>query len=674
MKYFLKTATAVLIFVCLSLSSFAQNPPIKFGDIPLDQLKMKVYEKDSSASAVILADYGKSYIDYRVDQFQVIFERHVRIKIMNKDGYEWANHEIQLYHENDRKEKFSSLKGITYNLIGSKVVKNSIGKESIFEERLDDNRTKLKFTMPMVQEGSIVEFTYKVSSDFLFNYRGWRFQETIPVVWSEYQASFIEYYRYQSMFQGYIPMAINEKSEGRQRFTIRTESKNNAMVGHVPGSTDDYEAQNTTYRWVAKDVPAFVSEPYMTTANDYISLVNFELESINWPNQPIKYVRGTWEKVNEQFNQSDFFGQKLSGSAFLKKELETVISDEDSDEEKIAKVYSFVRDKVQWNGQKAKYLSTNLKKPLDDGSGSSAEINLLLVALLKKAGLTADAVLISTRDHGRIKQHLAVSSQFNYVICKVQFGDSYALLDATEPYLPINALPERCLNSLGYVISDTNPGWVGIPSSFNKKTTIGGALKINDNGEILGSLTYKYSGYNSLDQRKNYYNKGEEDFLSDKKSSSTWGITDIEIENKEDLSKPFVIIYDAQIDDEAEILGNIIYLNPMLTGKYEKNPFTLEKREYPIDFSCPIEELYYTTFTLPEGYQLETPIKPFSVALPERAGRFTYNITLNGNTLTVMSKLNINKTQFVMGEYLFIKEFFAQIVAKQNEQIVLKKS
>ena len=526
----------------------------------------------------------------------------------------------------------------------------------------------------MVQEGSIIEFTYKINSDFLFNYRGWRFQETIPVVWSEYRASFIEYYQYQSMFQGYIPMFINEKEEGRQRFSIRTESVNNTISGYVPGSTNDYEARNTTYRWVAKDVPAFISEPYMTTANDYVSLVNFELESVNWPDQPIKYVRGTWRKVNEQFNQSEFFGQKLKSSAFLKKELETIISETDSEQDKIAKIYSFVRSKVQWNGQKAKYLNTNLKKPLDDGSGSSAEINLLLVALLKKAGLSTDAVLISTRDHGRIKQHLAVSSQFNYVICKVQFGDSYALLDATEPFLPINALPERCLNNLGYVISDTNPGWVKIPSSFKKKTTIGGALTINEDGEIIGSFTYKYFGYNSLSQRKSYFRKGEEDFLSDKKSSSTWDITDIELENMEDLSKPFVISYDAQIDDDAESLGNIIYLNPMLSDKYEKNPFTLEKREYPIDFSCPIEELYYITFTLPEGYELESQIKPFAVSLPERAGRFTYNITLNGNTLTVMSKLNINKTQFVMDEYLYMKEFFAQIVAKQNEQIVLKKS
>ena len=83
MKYFVKTVAIALIFLCSFLFGFSQKPPIKFGDIPLDQLKMAVYEKDSSASAVVLADYGKSYIDYRNGNFKVLFERIIRIKIIS---------------------------------------------------------------------------------------------------------------------------------------------------------------------------------------------------------------------------------------------------------------------------------------------------------------------------------------------------------------------------------------------------------------------------------------------------------------------------------------------------------------------------------------------------------------------------------------------------------------
>jgi hypothetical protein len=44
------------------LTSLAQKSPIKFGDIPLEDLKMTTYPQDSSAHAVILTDYGESYL------------------------------------------------------------------------------------------------------------------------------------------------------------------------------------------------------------------------------------------------------------------------------------------------------------------------------------------------------------------------------------------------------------------------------------------------------------------------------------------------------------------------------------------------------------------------------------------------------------------------------------
>ncbi|MFY0651526.1 MAG: DUF3857 domain-containing protein [Cyclobacteriaceae bacterium] len=671
MKTYLTLCTALLC--CLSISyCLGQKSPIKFGTVPLDELKMTVYEKDSSASAVILADYGSTNFDYGTDGFEIIFIRHVRIKIINKDGYDWADHEIQIYNKGSSEETVSNIKGMTYNLEGSKMAKTKLSKESIFKEKIDENWDKVKFTMPNVKEGSIIEYTYRVRSDFYFNYRGWRFQHEIPVLWSEYRASFIEYYKYKHLFQGYIPLFINEESRGEQSFVVRT-SAEVGINGRTPGSVDNYKASVDNFRWVAKDVPAFISEPYMTTAKNYISLVNFELEATMFPGQPHKYVRGTWEKLNQRFLDYSTFWGKVKGSAFLNKELENVISADDSDEQKIAKVYSFIKSKVRWNGDSRIYVNRSLKQVLDEGKGNSAEINLMLTSMLKKAGVNADPVLISTRSHGIVKSYHAVSSQFNDVICKVYLGDKYLLLDATESYLPINALPERCLNGQGFVVSETNHGMVEIPSNYNRSIKITGEIDLTEDGTLSGSLSYNYGGYNGLSQRKSYYKNGEEDFMDDKKSNSEWEIETISIENKEDFSKPFVVNYEAEINEGAEGMGDMIYLDPILSGKLEKNPFTLEKREYPVDFSCPIEQLYYVTFNLPEGYQLEEPSKPFVLMLPNRSGKFHYQLMPNGNKLTIMSRLNIYKILFVMEEYPSLKEFFAQIVAKQNEQIVLKK-
>ena len=52
----------------------------------------------------------------------------------------------------------------------------------------------------------------------------------------------------------------------------------------------------------------------------------------------------------------------------------------------------------------------------------------------------------------------------------------------------------------------------------------------------------------------------------------------MELEDEKEFNKPFIIKYQAIIDEGAESIGNLIYLDPILSGKYEKNPFTLEKR------------------------------------------------------------------------------------------------
>lgn len=105
------------LFLCLIVCSVqAQKAPIKFGDIPMEDMKMNSYEKDSSASAVILVDYGQSTIVYRQNVgFTLDFERITRIKILNKEGLKWGDFTIPLYKSGSTDEKLTSLKAVTYN-------------------------------------------------------------------------------------------------------------------------------------------------------------------------------------------------------------------------------------------------------------------------------------------------------------------------------------------------------------------------------------------------------------------------------------------------------------------------------------------------------------------------------------------------------------------------------
>ena len=49
------------------------------------------------------------------------------------------------------------------------------------------------------------------------------------------------------------------------------------------------------------------------------------------------------------------------------------------------------------------------------------------------------------------------------------------------------------------------------------------------------------------------------------------------------------------------------------------------------------------------------------------------HVTHLGNNVMITSIIKINQTTFVHDEYAYLKEFFNQIIAKQAENIVIKK-
>jgi len=650
---------------------------MKFGKIDVENLKMTHYSKDSTVSAVVLCDYGEAAIRYNTTLgFQVVFDRHTRIKIFSKEGYEWADEEIFLYQSptSSGKEVVGLLKGVTYNWEEGKVTKTKLTGKSIFEEKYDSENNIKKFTLPNVKEGSIIEYKYTLTSDFTFNFQSWEFQKSIPVLWSEFRTAIPEYFTYEKGFQGYLPVDIDEPSQSSNSINFQTITRDNT----TSATTSTVELTKIPYvekrnRWVIKNAPAFVSESYMTTDRNYISKVRFELASTKMPNQPIKRVMGTWDNINTKFLENSYFGLKVKGSGFLKKEVEVITANLADDNAKIEAIYNFVKSNIKWDGRSRRYLDFNLKKPFDEKKGSSSEVNLILTSMLQKAGIVADPVLISTRSNGIIRQAFPLSSQFNYVICKVTLGDRHILLDATDPYLPMNILPKRCLNGQGWVVSENNSGWIPVVSTQRALTQVSGNLVISEDGVLSGDLTTKYRGYDSRSPRRGYFVDGEEKYISNLMDESKWEITEISLENADDLSSSFIEKYLIDEMEAAENLGGKIYLQPIVSNEWDENPFKTDERKYPVDFAMPWSEQYFVHFTIPEGYEVEEFPKSRAIVLPEGTGKFMYKVTLSENKISVLNTLDIKKSVFYQPEYATLKEFFAQIIAMQKEQIILRR-
>ena len=134
-------------------------------------------------------------------------------------------------------------------------------------------------------------------------------------------------------------------------------------------------------------------------------------------------------------------------------------------------IFQFVKRKVKWNGYKGLSLDKTLKRAYEEGSGNVAVINLMLTSILRKAGLRANPVLVSTRSNGI--PFFPTRNGFNYLITAVSIGNETILLDASEFYSFPNLLPKRALNWRGRLImKDGSSSWINLTSGASSKEQV----------------------------------------------------------------------------------------------------------------------------------------------------------------------------------------------------------
>jgi hypothetical protein len=638
-----------LFLALLTVPSYAQKSPLNFGKIPMEDMEMTAYDKDTSAAAVILADYGESYVQVNATNATLNFERHIRIKILKKDGLKWADASIPLFHTGSSEEKVSGLKASTYNLEGSKIVETKMSKDGIFNENFNRNISLKKFTLPNVKEGSVIEYSYTIISEFITNFPNWKFQHTIPTRLSEYWAVIPEFFVYEKYTKGYLSITDYE---------IKSKSMGSYMAN--------------SHHWKMKDAPAFKEEPFMTSEDDYLSQINFAISYINFPMQPVREIMGSWNKLSSNLLESESFGGIIQGSNFLKKQVEELTQGLTEPTEKIVAIHNYVKQTIEWNGQKD-FTADNLKKIIELKKGTSGDINLLLASMLEKAAISVEMVLLSTRDHGFVRKEFPMQNQFNYTVCLVRIGDKTLLLDATEKFLPINVLPEHCLNGQGLIISKYNQGWINLDTKVKARTVISAEVALNKAGELKGKLNFLRDGYDAKKMRKDFTTKGQELYLKDFLGTKTWQVEKSDFQNISEIDQSAKEIYDLSINDHVNITGDVIYINPFIVSQVESNPFIQEKREYPVDFGTMLEKIYIVQLTIPDGYKVDEVPQSKIITLPGNSARYIYNVSQRENVINITSNFQVNKNLFIQDEYPNLREFYNIMIAKQSEQIVLKK-
>ncbi|WP_162268242.1 transglutaminase domain-containing protein [Hymenobacter sp. PAMC 26628] len=661
------------------MAAHAQTEPVKFGQIDAKDLTAAPFVADSAAGAVVLCDYGRSrLVGYR-DGFRVVFERVTRVKILKKSGYDAATVEIPLYHRDGDQEEITNLRGFTYNLVGGQVQKTKLDATGVFLEKRSPRINVRRFTLPSVREGAVVEYAYTLSSDFLFNFQNWVFQGPYPVRWSEYRTSIPVFYKYKIIRQGGQPLAVDRSTVGKTTLLVDNKLASSSLsVGQTNGSLT-VSAPTEEYQWAMQNVPPLREEAYTTTAADYEARIDFQLVGEQWPEQPYRDLTDSWAKINARLLADDNFGQQLERGGFLKDQMGALAAQYPDPAARAAAVRQTIMAAVRYNGTNRYATEASLRKAYDAHSGTAADVNLLLIAALRQAGLPAQPVLLSTRGHGRVSQTYPLLDKFNYVVALVTDADGHDLLvDATDPALPCGTLPERCLNQTGRLIAP-GPGaadgrWVDLRPSQRHAHFRQARLTLDAQGGLAGQVHEEYAGYAGADAREELARLGEKKYAAQlAHQHAAWALAPLAVGARDDVQKPLALDYafTRAADDGAP--AGTLYLSPLREFLDGQNPFTQEDRSFPVDFGAPQEETLLVALTLPAGYELAETPKNAIIDLPDSGGRYLFNVATIGSTVNFTSRLALRKPVYSAAEYTHLREFYRLMLEKQAEKLVIKK-
>ena len=666
----MKNSTRLILLLCCiaSLSLHAQDKSrLKYGKITAEDFDLSKYKFDTSVSAVVIADIGSSAFEgNNKGGLSLLFRRHTRIKILNKNGVDAATVTIPLYFTNTTEEKVNGLKGVTYSLENGKVIETELEKKSIFKDKLDKNHLEIKFTLPAVKEGVIIEYTYSVTSDFTFNLQPWAFQGMYPILWSEYEVKIPEVYNYVFLAQGSFPLKHDVETT-RENYTI-VDSEGTSSSSRI-----SFSANSSRHTWVATNVPVLKEESFTSSLRNHISKIEFQLSQVRYPNNPIRDVMGNWEKTAIELMKDSEFGADLTKSNnWLNEELASVVNGTTDRLEKAKKIYAYVRDRFTATGTHGIWLSTPLRNTFKSKNGYVPDINMLLVAMLKQQGIESYPVILSKRRNGYAHDLYPLLNRYNYLVAYAVIDKKEYFLDATDRSLGFNKLPEACYNGQARIIYPAiGKAYDLLPDSLNEKKMVSVFLKSEKPGEWAGHFTANLGYYESAGVREHVKSSGEEAFFKAIQSSYTgdWSLSESKIERLKDQEASVKVDYDFMIQQTDEM----VYFNPLITEGYDENHFKSAERLYPVEMPYKTDETYIFNMEIPSDYVVEELPKSARVNLGEGDGSFEYIIDNTGTSIRLRSRLKINRVYYLPEEYNDLREFFSYVVKKHAEPIVLKK-
>ena len=656
-----------------SVPNWAQKvKPPKFGNVGIEDVRKEVYEIDTNAVAIIIYEketnsFGPIYSN--------TYSLYKRIKILKEEGLKYAQINLPYFTYPNNEILKENISAFTYNINNNELIKTKMDEGNVTNVLVSQLNGIIKFKIPEVKVGSIIEYKITLSSNQSFRlFDGWYFQHEIPTIWSETETSLPNYIDFAPIFNGSPDMLIKESTKNASS----DYSKDRPRFGY----------NTSKHKFTMMNIAAFRKEPYSKPLNFayrlfFMPIGSYPLTIITDPNNEVTVNKGEYEKAPnswETIAQSHLLTEDFGGfikSKLFKKEFKNIQFNSDSILDKVNTIYKYIGK--NYNLDKGQTLSINrsAEKLIRTKRGKASDLNLFLVALLQNAGLEAYSTIITTHPHPQLDPLIPILPEFPKAICvvKITKGINYFIDMSSYPSNP-EFLPIEDLNGLGLILKgEPLYEWAYVKSYGQSSNWNNVNLKVKNDSLFL-NIEMDHKGYiaqdhvNVLTFDKNIYIKNE--FARFK----------VEPEN---VKLNINLLPSTEIDNYRSIVsfktnlfiekrGDTILIDPLLGFGLNYNPFIDSIRNYPVDFYYTSDDIYQLNLELPKGYTTNSLPEPIRLKNSDNSVKFLYAWEIINDKLKLIYKLNIKRQIFELEEYETLRNIFRILYEKSKEKLVLIKS
>jgi hypothetical protein len=616
-----------------------------FGEVDKTDLIMKECDFDKNAEAVVLLDDGRWEATSDIE-----LRRRLRIKILNDKGLEWAN--VHLRYRSERNmQNITKLEAQTYNLDASgNIVVSKVESKLIYEKKLNKRYSEKVFTFPDVKVGSIIEYRFKHTGVGLLD---WYFQRSIPV----------KYSRFVLDFPGEIDISVTP------------------YCAHQYHGETETKANRTVKTYTITNVPGLRDEPFIINEDFYRDRLETKLTTLMIDGR--KQYRGvSWQQVIKALMEDEDFGEQIKKNIPRTADLDAQLKDITSPYEKMKIIYNYVQANMEWNEFEGIWAFDGIRSAWKDKKGTVGEINLILVNLLKDAGLDAHPILVSSHDNGLVNTIDAGTYefpgyyQFNKVMAYLTINKREFVLDATSKGTPHYLIPPDVMMTQGLVIEKIDTYQWGWKTLWNKDLMQKNIILVNGiidvNGKMQGESTITSYDYSRL-ARLPSVKKGKDKFVEKYVTSNNPGllVDEVNFENVDSDTLP--LIQKIKFTQPLNASGEYKYFSANILTGLEKNPFVADNRTSDVFFGCNQSYMLVGNFLLPDGYEFDELPKNIKMILPDTSITVVRMAQVADNRLMTRIEVDIKRPSYEADEYPELQEFYKRLYDLLNEQFVIRK-